>query len=379
MVIYLDNSATTPIDPRVTEAMLPYLKEEFGNPSSKYYTLAENANRAVSESRQKIANLINCKRDEIIFTGCASESNNFIIKGISDYLHTEKRKGNHIITSKVEHKSVLEPCKFLQKRGFKVTYLDVNQYGQVEIETLKQAITDDTILVSLIWGNNEIGTLNNIKELRAICEEKHILFHSDATQVLGKIEVDTQDVPVDFLTFSAHKMYGPKGVGGCFIRKTTLGLKQKITPLIHGGEQEMGYRAGTLAVHNIVGLGRAAEIAKNEMKDYIPQIIENEKYLITQLKQLLPNITFNGHPVEKIPGVISVTIPDIHNEVLVRKLKNDVAISTGSACSISEPSYVLQLIISSKKVNNSFRISLNKFNSNEEIVNFLYTLKNLFN
>jgi cysteine desulfurase len=383
-MIYLDNSATTPIDSEVREAMLPYLTEEYGNPSSKYYTLAENARKAVEESRAKLADLINADPDEIIFTSCASESNNLIIKGIADYKKYIENKGNHIITSATEHKSVLKTCEFLAgfenavmnkemnrfrpgkrehrkiDRGFEVSFLPVNEYGQVEKEILKSSIRESSILTSIIWGNNEIGTLNPIILLAELCNSKGVLFHSDATQVLGKVKIDVKKTPVDFLSFSAHKIFGPKGIGACYIRKDKYGLNPSLTALIHGGSQEYGYRAGTLSVHNIVGFGKAAEIAKRDMDSYIPKIIEQELTLKKQLIKSLPNIVFNGHPDEKIPGVLSISIPGVNNELLIKKLKDKFAISTGSACSADEPSYVLQAIGQGAATRDTIRLSLSK-------------------
>lgn len=383
-MIYLDNSATTPIDPEVKDSMLPYLAEEYGNPSSKYYTLAENAKKAVEESRKKIAQLINADPDEIIFTSCASESNNMIIKGVADYKKYVENKGNHIITSVTEHKSVLQPCKFLAgyenaltnkernkfkpgkkveskiDRGYEVSFLPVNEYGQVEANVLENAIKSTTTLVTLIWGNNEIGTLNPIMNLAALCKSKGVLFHSDATQILGKVKIDVKDVPVDFLSFSAHKLYGPKGIGACYIRKGNYGLKPAMTALIHGGSQEDGYRAGTHCVHNIVGFGKAAEIALRDMDSYLPKIMELEKHFKEDLKKALPNVEFNGHPEQKIPGVISITIPGVNNELFIKNLKDSVAISTGSACSADEPSYVLDAIGRGNVTKNTIRLSINK-------------------
>jgi cysteine desulfurase len=393
-MIYLDNSATTQIDPEVREAMLPYLNEEYGNPSSKYYTLAENAKKAVEESRIKLAELINAEPDEIIFTSCASESNNFIIKGVADYKKFVECKGNHIITSVTEHKSVLQTCKFLDgnenavmnieknryrhgkreerriDRGFEVSFLPVNQYGQVERNTLENAIKESTVLVSIIWGNNEIGTLNRINELAELCKSKGILFHSDATQVLGKVKIDVKQIPVDFLSFSAHKIYGPKGIGACYIRKGKY-TKPPITALIHGGSQEEGYRAGTHSVHNIVGFGKAAEIARRDMNVYIPKILEIENELKAMLIKEIPSIQFNGHPKEKIPGVLSITIPGVNNELLIKKLKNEVALSTGSACSANEPSYVLEAIGQGKITRNTIRISISKAFLFSDITGFI--------
>lgn len=393
-MIYLDNSATTPIDPEVLDAMLPYLKEEFGNPSSRHYTLAKNAERAVEEAREKLASLINCKPEELIFTSGASESNNFIIKGVADYKKFYENKGNHIITSKVEHKSVIQCCKFLNgevyfnkeknkrkslvskttenikiDRGFEATFLDVNEYGQVEASTLLDSIKDSSILVSLIWGNNELGSLNNILELSKVAKDKGVLFHSDATQVLGKIDIDTQKIPVDFLSFSAHKIYGPKGIGATFMRKGKYALPN-LTALIHGGLQENGYRAGTHAVHNIVGFGKAAEIAKRDMNTYMAKIKELEIEAKKLLKEKVPNIEFLGDPENHIPGVISMLIPGVINEMLIKDLGDKVAISSGSACSIGEPSYVVEAIGKGECSSNFIRVSLNK-NLNINTLNIL--------
>lgn len=391
-MIYLDNSATTPIDPEVLDAMLPYLKEEFGNPSSRHYTLAKNAEKAVEEAREKLASLINCKPEELIFTSGASESNNFIIKGVADYKKFYENKGNHIITSKVEHKSVIQCCKFLNgevyfnkeknkrkslvskttentkiDRGFEATFLDVNEYGQVEASTLLDSIKDSSILVSLIWGNNELGSLNNILELSKVAKDKGVLFHSDATQVLGKIDIDTQKVPVDFLSFSAHKIYGPKGIGATFMRKGKYALPN-LTALIHGGLQENGYRAGTHAVHNIVGFGKAAEIAKRDMNTYMAKIKELEIEAKKLLKEKVPNIEFLGDPENHIPGVISMLIPGVINEMLIKDLGDKVALSSGSACSIGEPSYVVEAIGKGGCSSNFIRLSFNKTTTLTEIL-----------
>ena len=384
-MIYLDNSATTPIDPEVLEAMLPYLKEEYGNPSSRHYTLAVNAEKAVEKAREQVANLINANPKEIIFTSGASESNNMIIKGVSDYLKFYEDKGNHIITSTVEHKSVLQTCKFLNgdvfwnnpdktiasqflkkkkntkkiNRGFEGSFFPVNDYGQVTDENFKNSIKENTILASFIWGNNEIGSLNNIGSLSKIAKENNILIHSDATQVLGKVPIDVKKIPVDFLSFSAHKIYGPKGVGAAFIRQESFN-NYKMTSLIHGGQQEFGYRAGTHAVHNIVGFGKACEIAKRDMDNYIEKILNLEEETKRILKEKYPEIEFLGDPENKIPGVIGMIIPNVINEMLIKNLADKVAISAGSACGIGEPSYVIQEIGKANCTNHFIRISLNK-------------------
>ncbi len=369
-MIYFDNSATTPIDRRVVDAMMPYLTREYGNPSSKYYTLARNAKNAVEDARSSVAKLLNCKGEEIIFTSGAAESNNFIIKGITDY---HSGRGKHIITSKVEHKAVLEVYEYLETKGFEVTYLDVNNYGQVESATLRKALREDTILVSIIWGNNELGSLNDIKELAETCKERKVFFHTDATQVVGKVGVNLNEVPVDFLSLSAHKLYGPKGVGAVFMRNDEFGLPVGITPLIHGGKQENGLRGSTHAVHNIVALGKACEIASGEMENYIPKIIKMEEYLLTNLKDKLKDlIQVNGDPEKKIPGLLNLSIRGLNNELFIRKLQDRIALSTGSACSLGEPSYVLKAIGKTEdEIVNTLRISLSKFNTKTEIDEFL--------
>jgi len=391
-MIYLDNSATTPIDPDVLEAMLPYLKEEYGNPSSRYYSLAVNANKAVEKAREQVAALINAEPKEIIFTGGSSESNNFILKGVADYKKYYEESGNHIITSTVEHKSVLETCKFLNgdvfwnksestiasqflkkksttkkiDRGYEVSFLPVNEYAQVKEETFKDAIKENTILASFIWGNNEIGSLNDIENLCAIAKEKKILFHSDATQVLGKIDIDVKKIPLDFLSVSAHKIYGPKGVGSAFVRQTGLS-DYKITSLIHGGLQERGYRAGTSAVHNIVGFGKACEIAKRDMNEYVKKISELEVEAKKMLTEKYPGVEFLGDPDNHIPGVIGMLIPGIVNDIFIKKMADKCAISSGSACGIGEHSYVIKEIGTIDKSSNFIRLTLNKFTTIEHI------------
>ncbi len=387
-MIYLDNSATTPIDPEVLDAMLPFLKEEYGNPSSRHYILAVNAERAVEEAREKVAALINSRPEEVIFTGGASESNNFIIKGVADYKKFYENKGNHIITSTVEHKSVLQTCKFLNgevfdnrnksnaiskfitlkniskkiDRGYNVTFLKVNEFAQVSEKDFEKSINENSILASFIWGNNEIGSLNPIDDLCHIAKEKNVLFHSDATQVLGKINIDVCKTPVDFLSFSAHKLYGPKGVGAIFVRKNSY-THTPITALIHGGQQEYGYRAGTHAVHNIVGFGKACEIAKRDMNEYMKKIVSLETELKHLLNEKYPGIEFLGDKNNKIPGVIGMIVPGIINEMFIKDLSNKIAISAGSACGISEPSYVIDEI-GKKSVSSQFlRLTLSKYSS----------------
>ncbi|MFU7514625.1 cysteine desulfurase family protein [Clostridium sp. HCS.1] len=392
-MIYLDNSATTPIDPEVLDAMLPYLKEEYGNPSSKYYTLAVNAEKAVEKAREQVASLINADTREIIFTGGASETNNMIIKGVADYMKHYAEKGNHIITSTVEHKSVLQTCKFLNgdvfdnnptksvaskllkkknsikriDRGFEVDFLSVNEYGQVNLDDFKNTLRENTILASFIYGNNEIGSLNDIMTLGKIAKDSNVLFHSDATQVLGKIDIDVKKLPVDFLSFSAHKLYAPKGIGAAFIRQEGLS-NYKMTSLIHGGQQEFGYRAGTHAVHNIVGFGKACEISKRDMKEYMKRIAELEVEVKKMILAKYPGTEFLGDPNNKIPGVIGMLIPNIVNEMFIKNMAEEVALSAGSACGISEPSYVITEINKNDFSSNFIRLTLNKYSDIRNII-----------
>lgn len=379
-MIYLDNNATTPVREEVKEAMLPYLTDEFGNPASKYYPQAIKAQEAIEEARFHVASLINASPEEIIFTSGATEANNIIIKGVADFqkFYTTLSK-NHIITSTVEHESVLNTCRFLNgeiysnkdatltfsgnkkiNRGYKVDFATVNEYGQVTPETLKLLLTNETSLVSLIWGNNEIGSLNDIKTLAQLCKDKNIYFHSDSTQVLGRIEIDVQKVPVDFLSFSAHKLNGPKGIGCAYLRMDNYGRRPQLSSLIHGGEQECGLRAGTHAVHNIVGLGKAAELAKNEFNNKIQKLNSLEQELKKGLLEAIPEIEFLGDPINKVPGVLSFIINKelFNNEVFIKKISDQIALSSGSACTAGKPSHVLQAMGRYNKTRQFIRLSI---------------------
>jgi len=377
-MIYLDNSATTPINREVFEAMIPYLTTEYGNPSSKYYELAVNAKQAVEKARECVAKLIGARYEEIVFTSGATESTNMIIKGVSDYKKYYEKKGNHIITSKVEHKATINTCKFLNgdiysnsdatfslgdkplkvDRGFEATFLDVNEFGQVEPEILENAIKSTTVLVSIIWGNNEIGSLNDISSLYSVCKEHGVLFHTDATQVIGKLDIDVRKTPVDFMSFSAHKLCGPKGIGAAYVKSDDYGLPP-FSAFMHGGEQENGLRASTLAVHDIVGFGKAAEIVlrdKNEIKKYHQEFDK----IITSAFSKLPFARILGNPKEKLLGVVSIIIdkPSFNNERFLKKVSNRIALSTGSACTAGQPSHVLQAIGLEDYTSNVIRISV---------------------
>jgi cysteine desulfurase len=372
-MIYLDNSATTAVHPAVLSAMLPYLKEEYGNPSSKYYTLAENAKSSVELARKQVANLLGCDSEEVIFTSGATESNNMILKGIADFY---SNKGNHIVTSKVEHPSIMETCKYLESKGFRVTYLDVDEFGRINTEDLKSIVKseDKPILVSIIWGNNEIGSINEIEDIAAICHQNDVFFHTDATQVLGKTHIDLEKTPgIQFLSCSAHKVFGPKGIGACIIKKHKLGFKTKITPLLHGGGQENEYRSGTLAVHNIVGFGKAAELAIDHLDHNITQLVKLEETVKNLLQEkLLDKITFNNDSGNKIPGLLSIQLKGINNELLIRKISTDIAISTGSACSSSKPSHVLKAIGKDlDEIRSTLRITLSPGINEKELIEAL--------
>ncbi|WP_375105962.1 cysteine desulfurase family protein [Lysinibacillus fusiformis] len=360
-LLYLDNSATTPIHPDVKDAMLPYLLEEFGNPSSKYYSYAVNSKDAVLTARQQLAELLGCKKDEVIFTSGSTESNNFILKGITNQ---RKQDGKHIITTSVEHPSVLEVCKYLEQIGYELTILPVDEFGRVSIGDFSEAIRSDTILVSIQWGNNELGTLQPMTDIATICLEKGIFLHSDATQVIGKIELNLEDFPgLSAISISSHKYFGPKGIGAVFLRQDQYNMFPEITPLLHGGGQENGLRSGTLAVHNIVGMGKASEIAHLNLTKNILKLTKLENYL----KEILSNqfgskIKFNNSINQKIPGILSVQFIGINNEILVKQLAPIMAVSTGSACSSSKPSHVLAAIgLELNEIRQTIRFSLSPY------------------
>ncbi len=395
-MIYLDNSATTQIDPEVVEAMLPYLTSEYGNPASKYYPLAQNAQRAVEESREKVAALIHAKPEEIIFTCGSTESSNMIIKGVADYRKYYEKRGNHIITSKAEHHATLNTCRFLNgeiysnhdatfslskqsskvDRGYEVTFLDVDPFGRVLPEVLRRAIRPATTLITLMWANNEIGTVNDISALCDVAHKNGIPFHTDATQVSGKLPINVEEVPVDFMSLSAHKFHGPKGVGAAYIRGDEYGLPP-ITAFMHGGEQEFGIRAGTLAVHNIVGFGKAAELALARQEADTRRLRE-----IDQAARALfakePQFELMGDPQEHIPGLLSIVVrrEDFDNERFIKKVSDQYAISAGSACTAGEPSHVLQAIGRSDETSRVLRISLSDMSSLHDVKTLIELLKN---
>ena len=333
--IYLDYAATTPVHPEVVAAMLPYFTDVFGNPSS-IHSFGQEAKAALEEARDKIAPLVGAREEEIVFTSGGTEADNLAIKGIA---YANEGKGNHIITTSIEHHAVAESCKFLEKRGFEVTYLPVDSYGLVDPQDVKMAITDKTILISVMHANNEVGTIEPIAEICKIARERGIYFHTDAVQTVGHIPVDVNELGVDLLAMSAHKLYGPKGVGALYIRKGT-----KVIPFMHGGEHERRRRAGTENVAAIVGFGKAAEIAQRDMDAEAKHLIPLREKLISGLMGRIEHIHLNGHPTRRLPNNVNVSIEFVEGESMLLNLDLEgIAASTGSACSSSslQPSHVL--------------------------------------
>lgn len=368
-VIYMDHNATTPLDPAVLEAMLPYLKEHFGNPSSTTHEYGKVAREAVEEAREKVARLIKARREEIIFTSGATESDNLAIKGVA---YAYKDKGNHIITSSIEHKAVLNTCHFLEEEGFKVTYLPVDRYGLVDPDDVKKAITKETILISIMQVNSEVGTIEPIEEIGRIAKEKGIIFHTDAVQGVGKIETDVGKLNVDLLSISGHKIYGPKGVGALYIRK---GLK--LIPLIHGGGQERSIRSGTENVPGIVGLGKACEIAGEVMEKEAERLTYLRNKLVEAVLSEIPDSQLNGHPERRVPGNANFSFRGVEGESLILSLK-DFALSSGSACTSAslKASYVLLAMgIPEAIAHCSIRVGLGRGNTEEQIDLLIKELK----
>ena len=367
--IYLDYAATTPVHPEVVKAMLPYYSDAFGNPSS-LYSYGLEARQAIEAARNKVAESIGAKNEEIVFTGGGSEADNSAIKGVAD---ANRRKGNHIITSVIEHHAVLVTCKFLEKRGFKVTYLPVDKYGLVDPESVSKAITDKTILISIMHANNEIGTIQPIGEIGKIARKAKIYFHTDAVQTVGHIPVNVNELKVDMLSFSAHKLYGPKGVGVLYIRKGT-----KVTSLIHGGEQEQGRRAGTENVPGIVGLGKAIELAGLDIANETARLITLRNVLIKGILEKIEHSHLNGHPAQRLPNNVNVSVDFIEGESTCLNLDLEgICISTGSACSSSdaEPSHVLLAIgLSHEQARSSLRFTMGRLTTAEDIERVLEVL-----
>jgi cysteine desulfurase len=360
--VYLDHSATTPVHPDVLEAMLPYYQEEYGNASS-LHVLGRNARMALDRARETVAGALNAKTEELFFTSGGTEGDNLAIKGVAS-AHSEK--GHHIITSQIEHEAVLNTCGYLEKEGFKVTYLPVDQYGMVRIDDLHKAITDQTILISIMHANNEMGTIQPIAEIGAVARERGIPFHTDAVQSVGKIPVDVKDLQVDLLAMSGHKFYGPKGVGAIYIRK---GIK--IHPLAHGGHHENWRRAGTENIPGIVGLSKALEICVSEMEKTARREGQLRDALQKGIQEKVEGIRINGHPNRRLPGSLSVCFEGLEGEALILSLDmKGIAASTGSACSSGslEPSHVLRAMgVPIEIAHGSARFTLGRGNTLEEI------------
>jgi cysteine desulfurase len=363
--IYLDNHATTPMDPRVLESMLPYFTEKFGNAASRNHAFGWEAEEGVETARKQIAKLIHADAKEIVFTSGATESNNLALKGVVEMYH---EKGDHIITSSTEHRAVLDTAKTLEtKRGVKVTYLPVDKFGMVNPEDVRNAITDKTILISVMFANNEIGTINPIKEIGKIAKEKGILFHCDATQGVGKVPVDVQQMGIDLMSFSAHKIYGPKGIGALYVRKKN--PRVRIAAQMDGGGHERGMRSGTLPVPLIVGFGKACEICEQEMAADAARLSVMRDRLHATITKALEDVYLNGHPTERLPHNLNISFAYVEGESLLMGCK-EIALSSGSACTSAtlEPSYVLRALgVGAELAHSSIRFGLGRFTLDEEV------------
>ncbi len=360
--IYLDNSATTPLGAEVLNAMMPVLSGVYGNPAS-IHSFGREASNLLDEARDTIAKTINAHSNEIYFTSSGSEANSWAIVGIANANHN---KGNHIITSKIEHPSVLEACKYLERNGFEVTYLDVDENGFIRFADLLRAIKQGTIMISVMFANNELGTIQNIKAIAQTAHEKGIIFHTDAVQIYGNMDIDVEDLGIDALTISAHKIYGPKGVGALYVSN-----KIKIEPLIFGGNQERGKRGGTTNLAGVVGFAKACEIAKRDMRTNNHKLRLLSEYFISKLTGAVENIKFNAHTKQKLPHIISVNFVGVDGESLLTKLDmNGIAVSTGSACTSNSltVSHVMTAIgLNNDDARSTIRFSLGKNNSYEEL------------
>ena len=362
--IYLDYSATTPVDERVAQAMMDCLTKEgnFGNPASRSHVFGWDADKAVEEARKNVAALINANPKEIVWTSGATESNNLAIKGAA---HFYQKNGKHIITCKTEHKCVLDTCRQLEREGFEVTYLEPRDNGLVDLDVLKATIRDDTILISIMHVNNEIGVIQDIKAIGEITRERKIIFHVDAAQSPGKVPVDVEDMQVDLMSLSAHKVYGPKGIGALYVRRKP---RVRIEAQMHGGGHERGMRSGTLATHQIVGMGEAFRIAKEEMASDNERILMLRNRLLNGLKDM-EEIYINGDLEQRIPGNLNVSFNYVEGESLIMALK-DIAVSSGSACTSAslEPSYVLRALGRDDELaHSSLRFTIGRFTTVEEV------------
>ncbi|MBF6570265.1 MAG: IscS subfamily cysteine desulfurase [Candidatus Binataceae bacterium] len=363
--IYMDNHATTQVDPRVLEAMLPYFSEVFGNAASRNHAFGWAAEEAVEKARTQIAAIIKAKPKEIIITSGATESDNLAIKGVVEFY---KEKGNHIVTCVTEHKAVLDSCRALERAGrATVTYLPVDKYGMVDPDDVRKAITDRTVLITIMFANNEIGTIHPIAEIGKIAKEKGVIFHCDAVQAIGKVPVDVDRCGIDLMSLTAHKLYGPKGVGALYVRSK--GPRVRLTPIIDGGGHERGMRSGTLNVTGIVGFGAACEIAQREMPEESVRLLELRNRLQAGLFERLEEVYLNGHPTDRLPGNLNLSFAYVEGESLLMGI-NDVAVSSGSACTSAtlEPSYVIRALgIDEELAHSSIRFGIGRFSTAEEV------------
>jgi cysteine desulfurase len=360
----MDNHATTPMDPRVLEAMLPYFTDKFGNAASRNHVFGHAAEAAVDDSRAIIAKALGTDAKNIVFTSGATESDNMAIKGVAEFY---RERGNHIITQTTEHKAVLDTCKDLERRGFEVTYLPVDKYGMISLDGLAKAITDRTILITIMMANNEIGTIQPIRQIGAIAKERSVIFHSDATQAVGKLPVNVDELGIDLLSMTAHKINGPKGVGALYVRGRN--PRVRIAPLLHGGGHERGMRSGTLNVPGIVGFGKAVEIAVAEMKSEASRVKALRDKLESSITGGLGEVFVNGHPTERLAGNLNVSFAYVEGESLLMGL-SEIALSSGSACTSAtlEPSYVLKAMgINDDLAHTSLRFGLGRFTTEEEV------------
>lgn len=360
--IYLDYSATTPVDPRVAEKMIPFLTQEFGNPASRSHAYGWHAEDAVEQAREEVARLVNAGSKEIIWTSGATESNNLAIKGAA---HFYASRGKHLITMTTEHKAVLDTCRQLEREGFEVTYLDPQADGLINLEALRAAIRPDTIVVSVMMVNNEIGVIQPIAEIGQICREHNIVFHVDSAQATGKVAIDLQSLPVDLMSFSAHKTYGPKGIGALYVRRKP---RIRLEAQMHGGGHERGFRSGTLPTHQIVGMGEAFRLARLEMEQENQRILALRQRLWQGLSDL-PEVYVNGDWERRVPHNLNVSFAYVEGESLIMAIK-DLAVSSGSACTSAslEPSYVLRALGRSDELaHSSIRFSIGRFTTEEEI------------
>jgi cysteine desulfurase len=362
--IYLDNHATTRTDPQVVEAMLPYFTEHYGNAASVSHRYGWEAEEAVERAREQVARAIGAEAREIIFTSGATESNNLAIKGLAQ---AATRRGKHLVTVSSEHKAVLDPMKRLVRQGWEVTIVDCDEHGSVTTEAVAGVLTDQTVLVSVMAANNEVGTINPIGEIGRLCHERGVVFHTDAAQAVGKLPMDVRRDPVDLLSVSAHKFYGPKGIGALYVRRHD--PQVRLQPLFDGGGHERGFRSGTLPVPLIVGLGTAVEMAVGRLPEESPRILELRERLHEGLAGRVPGIRLNGHPTDRLPGNLNLSFVDVDGEALMMAMR-DVAVSSGSACSAAdpEPSHVLLAMgLSEDLARSSLRFGLGRFTTLEEI------------